>query len=297
MNRVFDYVACRSLAQAVDLLNQPGAIPFAGGTDILVAIREGKLRPKLLVDLKAIPELSDIRWADGMLRIGACTNINTLQTNNDIACHFPVLATAGLRFACYELRNRATIGGNIANAAPCAQTAPPLVVLDALVEVLSRAGRRLVPIQEFITGVSSTVLNPGELITALLLPAQPDDSSGIAVRAARVDGMDLASVHLAVQIRHLLDDANREVRFCFGSVTALPARYPDLEEVLSRTFLTRELIQTVSKAVAARIAPRKSSLRASPFYKKAIVGVLLAEALAKLLDNPALACSEEEPRW
>ncbi|MBN2053463.1 xanthine dehydrogenase family protein subunit M [bacterium] len=281
----FEYIACTNLEQAIELLQAAGSVAYAGGTDVLVAIRDGVLRPRLLVDIKPIPALNEITMEEDHLRIGATVTITALGSDPLVKRAIPVLAAASGNFGCFEIRNRATIGGNIANAAPCAQTAPALFVLDALVEIQGPAGRRCVPIASFITGVSKNTLEPGELITGLLVPHQPADSVGTSVRVARVGGMDLPAVNLAVHIIHPRHPENREIRFCVGSCAKVPLRPLHLEARLRCTPLTDDLLNEVAAEMRALITPRDNSLRASPHYKRHMIGVLLSRTIHDLLGN------------
>jgi CO/xanthine dehydrogenase FAD-binding subunit len=297
MKHGFTYQAVHSLDEALKCLGGSGCLPYAGGTDVLVGVRDGSLQPEKLIDIKPIPELRVIRWEDHHVRVGACVTINELGRSEVLAEHFTALAHAARKFGCFEIRHRATIGGNIANAAPCAQTAPPLAVLEAVVELRTNQGIRLVPFTEFITGVGKTILQPGELITAFLLPKQPAGTVGTALRVARVDGMDLPSVNLAVLVIDPRRPEARKVRFCLGSVATKPTRFPDLEERLSHRSLTSDLIVQVAADVADRISPRAGSLRASPFFKKTMAGLLLGKALAGLLQQPELSLLADGASW
>lgn len=164
--RTFEYLKPTSLQEALELLNHHGdrARIIAGGTDLMVLWKKRIVSPHYLISLRNISELNFIEYR-GDLKIGSATTHRTLELAPEIRDHFPVLADAVSNLGSIQVRNSATIGGNICNAAPSADTAPPLLVLDAEVHIVSTAGRRSVPIAEFFGGPSRTVLEPGEIVT------------------------------------------------------------------------------------------------------------------------------------
>ena len=176
MTHDFRYIRPKSLEQALDLLSKRGeeSCVFSGGTDLLVDIRAGLCKPDLLVDLKAIESLHHLSFDKGEgLGIGACVTINELIDNGAVQKHYTLLATAGKELATHQIRNRATVVGNVVTASPCGDMASPLLCLDAELVVLSKGGPKKICLAEFITGVKSTTLKPDEIVEKIVVPPSP----------------------------------------------------------------------------------------------------------------------------
>lgn len=196
----FGYRAPRSVAELLQILaDTEGAKLLAGGTDLLVELRNGVSRPKQLVDLKRIEGLGEIRWdeAEG-LSIGPAVTINQLLRSPIIAEHYPLLAACGRDLASHQIRNRATVIGNIVNASPCADMAPGLLCLQASAVIASTAGERVVPLGEFFTGVKRTVLAKEEFLSRVVVPAEAADGRGGYRKHKRIKGHDLGIVGVAM---------------------------------------------------------------------------------------------------
>ena len=145
---------------------------MAGGTDLLVKIKEGMIRPSRVIDMKGIPEMDGVILSKDELSIGFLTTIRTLETSHATWENVPLLAQAAGRLGSVQVRNRATIGGNLCNAAPSAETAPALLALEAQAEIYGKTGTRVVDLREFFSGPGSTILNEGEIINALKIRAR-----------------------------------------------------------------------------------------------------------------------------
>ena len=184
--QAFGYERPQTLDRAVALLDSygPDARPLAGGTDLIIGMRQRALLPKVVVDLKAVPELRpDIRLADGQLSVSADTVMSDLAADNRIRAQFPALAEAAAVVGAVQIRNRATLVGNICNASPAADTAPALLAYDALVVAFGPGGTRRIPIEAFFTGPGQTTLARGELVIAIELPV-PAAAGRVRVRPA-----------------------------------------------------------------------------------------------------------------
>jgi len=197
---MFDYLLPTTVAEACGYLAaHPQAQPLLGGTDLLVQLRNGKRQADCLVDLKAIPELAGITATDdGGVALGARVTLNEILASPLVAERYPVLTDALRRVAAYPVRNRATLAGNLVNASPAADSAPPLLVLDAAVELSGPAGSRTVPLAEFFLGPGRTALQPGEILTKVLIPGTFATWPGAYGRQARRRALDLAIVGVAV---------------------------------------------------------------------------------------------------
>ena len=197
----FDYVVPKSHAEASALLvASNGTVrPFMGGTDLLIRIRGGFVRPERVVDLKGLPGMRDIRLDEqGWLVIGAACTMNQVALHPRVQQHYDLLAQACNSVASYQLRNRATVGGNICNASPAADTAPALYCLDAVVELFGPGGARRVPIAEFFLGPGKATLRSGEFVTAIHLPPAPIDARGVFSKLGRTKVGDISMVSAAV---------------------------------------------------------------------------------------------------
>ena len=269
--------ACAALADDLD------AVALAGGTDLLVEMRSRAVEPTLVVDLKRLEGLRGIRRENGEVWIGALTTVTDLldapQLDGGLAC----LADAARVFACAEIRHRATLGGNLANASPGAEFCVPLVALDARVHVHGPEGQdRSLPIGEFLLGAKRTALAPGELVTGVSIPVDGGDLRSAYRRRSRTRGMDLAAVSLAVVVRDGDRPGRRRILLSMGAVEAVPPRVEAAERLLSRRPLDRSVIAEAGRALVEGIAPRTGSLRAEPAYKLAVLPVLLERILVDL---------------
>jgi CO/xanthine dehydrogenase FAD-binding subunit len=269
---------------------------LAGGTDLMIDLREGKIEPANLIDIKDIREMKGLSFQDDTLRIGALTTVTELNESEWAGDEFSILADAAVVFGCYEVRNRATVGGNIAHASPGAEFSSVLSVLDACVEIAcppqspdaDSDGFRRLPINEFVIGVGQTALRPGELLSAIHVkrPAEKGKWKAAYKRLSRTKGMDLASLNASVCVINPDTPDKREVRISLGAVARTPYRPVEAEKLLSNTEITIEITEKMRALIADSIAPRATSLRAGPEYKKAMSGQLVLDCLARIFDKP-----------
>jgi CO/xanthine dehydrogenase FAD-binding subunit len=235
------------------------------------------------VDIKKLEECRGIGWEDNHLSVGSLTTFNELLHSQIVQKHFSLLADAARVMGCYEIRERATIGGNVVNASPGAESGSPLAVLEAQVIVTGPQGDRQMPIGQFWRGVGETDLSQGELLTRILIPRLPSGARSAYLRRSRVQGMDLASVNVAVVVIHPQKVERREVRVAMGAVAPTPIRAGEVEALLQGREITSQLLTRMRKEIQKGLAPRATSLRASPAYKREMVGVLTEMALESLL--------------
>lgn len=196
----FMYRAPRSQDELLDLLaNEESVRLLAGGTDLMVEMRNGLTRPKLLADIKGVEGYREITWdPDSGLRIGPGVTINQLVGSPLVAQHYPLLVACGHDLASHQIRNRATVVGNVVNASPCADMAPGLLCTRTSAVIRSARGERVVPMSEFFTGVKRTVLQPDEVLAHLLVPAETAGGGGGYRKLKRIKGHDLGIVGVAV---------------------------------------------------------------------------------------------------
>ncbi len=280
----YRYVRPRTARKAAALLaSEPGARALAGGTDLLVEMRARNLRPGLIVDLKGIPRLRGVTRRKGQVRIGALTTVTDLLESPLIAGPLAALREAAAVFGCHEVRNRATVGGNLANASPGAEFTVPLMALDAEVELQGASGPpRLLPLAEFLLGPGRTALAPGELVLAVEIPAVDKRLRTAYRRRARTRGMDLAGVSLAVAARPGAAPGHWKVTVSMGAVAGVPPRPAAAEALLSGGPLDPARVKEAGRLLVADLAPRATSLRATPAYKLAVLPVMLERMLHDL---------------
>ncbi|HWR39091.1 MAG TPA: xanthine dehydrogenase family protein subunit M [Patescibacteria group bacterium] len=278
MLSTFSYVRPQSLETALEYLDKhPGTKILAGGTDLLVQLRRNLLNPDHVLDIKAIPEIRGHSYEAGRgLWIGAAMTVNEIVDNPLIREKFPALFQAAGALASYQIRNRATLVGNICNASPGADLPGPLLVYEAVVRIAGTHGRREVPLSEFFTGVKTTVLLPHELVTGIWLP-EPVAGFSIFYKQTRLKGHDLGIVAVTARATE-----SGRVFVALSAVAPTPIRLPVLEEKLSSRPLTPEIAVWASCEAGKMIQPI-SDVRSSARYRRHAAGVLLKRALLQLL--------------
>lgn len=197
----FEFVAPRDRGELLALLARHGraATLLAGGTDALVNIRGGMLRPQVVIDLKRVPGWDGIGWTDsGGLELRPGTTLNQVMFDDVVKRRFPLLVAGALDLASHQLRNRATVLGNIVNASPAADMAPALLCLGAVARIASARGVREVALKDFFTGVKRTCMEPDEMLEALVVPAAMADARGGYKKLKRINGHDLGIVGVAL---------------------------------------------------------------------------------------------------
>lgn len=284
----FDYVRPGNLAEALQILAQEGegAWPLAGGTSALVDVRAGSFRPRLLVDIGKLADLRFIRAMQGTMRIGAATTLTEIEQSPLVHQDVPMLAKAARSVGGPQTRNLATIGGNIAYASPGADLAPPLLALEANVELVSHEGTRNVPLTEFFVGPRKTVRKSHEIMTHLSFPIQGSAKGAFAKLGLR-KALAIALVCVGVVVE--TDAATNKItkaRVGLGAVAPTPLRATSVERVLEgRTFNKDVSKEEVLAAASQHVHSRSSSIRSSPEYRKEIAGVLVWRALEEALSQ------------
>jgi CO/xanthine dehydrogenase FAD-binding subunit len=271
----FAYARPAGLDEALDLLGRgPEARVLSGGTDLLVGIRKGTVRPSVVVDLKSVPELAGgITEVDGWLRVSASTVITDLVAHPLVTSRFPGLVEAALVVGSIQIRNRATLAGNVCNASPAADTVPPLLVHGAEVELVGDVGRRRVPLVEFLLGPGRTALGPGELVSALWLPIPSGPNGGAFGRITRRRGVDLATVNLACAVTH-----DGSATFAYGAVGPRAFVARDESGALADPGTDPDRRDELLRALAGEASPI-SNVRATREYRQDMLLVLSRRAL------------------
>jgi carbon-monoxide dehydrogenase medium subunit len=276
--RRFDYLAPRSLAEALEMLaDRPEAIPLAGGTDLLVQVKEGARLVETLLSLKRVPELRQSSY-NGALTLGSTVTVAQIAADTQVQRDFAALSMGAGLIGSVQIRNVATVGGNLCHAAPSADTAPPLLVLGAQAVIASTQGERTMPLDDFFLGPGRTALQPGELLKEIIVPQAADHSGSFYVRHTPRARMDLAVVGVAAALTLGADGAIADARLALGAVAPVPLRATAAEALLSGQTLTDELLREVSAAAAQEAEPI-DDLRASAEYRRHLVAVLTQRAL------------------
>ena len=277
----FEFRSPETLEEALKMLweKKEESAVLAGGTDLLVDMRSRIKRPKLLVDIKRIPELREISYnPETGLVIGAAITLNEILKDDTVRERYSLLQKAVSLMCDSILRNRATLVGNICNASPAADTAPPLLVLDAKVRIASVKGFREVKIEDFFKDVKRSCLEPWEMVTHVIVPDPPKESKGTYLKAGRTKE-DLAIVGVAALA---CKDDGKRVRIAYASVAPTPIRVREVEEMFAKEKPLPDLIEDVISVVKSRISPI-SDVRASAEYRLHLVEVLTRMALFEVL--------------
>ncbi len=274
--KAFEYHNPTSLKEAVSLLKTHGedAAILNGGTDLIVRMRDGHSAPKVVVDIKGIEELYKLDMTSRTCFIGACVLLNDLGMDEVVLKKYPYLAQAALSVGSKQVRNRATCIGNIVNASPLADTATPLLSLDAEVHIYGSEGTRTVPLKDFFVFVRKTILQQDEIVTGISFDNV--DTKGIFYKMSRRKEVDLSTVCSTVLMK------NDEYRISFGAVAPTPIRLFETEKYLQGTTLTEETIAKACEIANGEVAPI-SDLRASEEYRREMVQVMLGNSLKEWL--------------
>ncbi|MEA1871663.1 MAG: xanthine dehydrogenase family protein subunit M [Candidatus Bipolaricaulota bacterium] len=274
----FEYVRVESIAEGCSLLAEHAgnAAVLAGGTDLLVNIRNGTAPPNLLVDFKRIEELKAFLPDKGV--IGSSVPLNMIAEDRIIQERYRGLAEAAQNVGSYQIRNRATLAGNLCNASPAADMAPPLFVLNAHVTIAGPHGTRTLPVQDLFVGVKKNSLSPGEIIVSITLPPALPQVRTKFLKIQRIRGHDLAIINMA----GYLDIASGELRIAIGSCAVTPILLPSLDEPVNEDASIDALVEKLNALAQSAITPI-SDLRGSAEYRWAMVPVLLRKLMIALL--------------
>lgn len=278
----FDYLRPASYDEAVTMLLHHGseARLLMGGTDLFVRMRDGVLAPKALIDVKRLPGMKTIQFDPQRgLSIGAAVDMNAMARHPAVIEHYPLLTQAAQTVASYQLRARATLGGNLCNASPAADTAPSALVLEAWLIVFGPDGERAIPATEFFLGPSKNALKPGELVTRIEFPLMPAGWAGRYIKLGRNAAGDLAITGVAV-LGYPDSSAPSGCRFriALASVAPTPIRVPEAESRLANDPLSDATLDAAA-SLAQNTAKPISDVRASAAYRQAMVKNLTRRAL------------------
>lgn len=275
----FDYVKPASLDEALDILaeKKEKAKIYAGGTDLLVHLKMGKGDDmEIMLDINGIDELFGVTKTDKEVRIGGAEKIWVLETDPTIIELYPALSKAMSLMASISVRNMASIAGNFCNASPVADTVGPCMCYQGQVELKSKErGTRLVKAEEFFVGPGRTVIEPDEIVTAIILPIPKKDTGDSFTKISRVRP-DIAKISLTCVISRDGDKVDN-CRIAMGTVAPTPKYFDEISETLNGKKMTKKLIEETADALEAAIKPRKKSRSSTPEYKKAMTHLMAIE--------------------
>lgn len=286
--RKFEFSSPSSLAEGLKILAQSGpkAKVIAGGTDLVVQMKNKLAEPKQVISLLKIPELAGIKKRGKGVRIGALVRHATLENSPVLQDGWGILASAAHKVGSPQIRNLGTVGGNLCNASPAADTALPLLVLGAEVILSSKKRERRVPLDSFFTGPGVTVLRKDEILKEILVPPVPANSVWAHLKLGRRKSMDLALASVAVVLT-LNPETKicRRARIALGAVAPTPLRVRETEKFLEGKNLGEDVIREAGERAQKECRPI-SDVRASAEYRKEMVKVLVERAIKKSMGIP-----------
>jgi len=273
----FDYFSPKTLSEASEILskNNGDARMIAGGTDLLLKMKAGRLAPKAIVNIKRIPDLRGLTF-NSHLTMGALTTLEEIKGSPIIRQHYPALSEAAATMASVQIRNLATVGGNMCNAAPSADLAPILIALNAVAVIRGAKGERRVSLEEFFTGPGKSVLGVGELLVSLEVPKQ--EGRSIYLKHSPREHMDIAVVGVGIALQ------KNSARIVLGAVAPIPLRAKKAEEEVMSGSLTKERIERAAKIAAEESKPI-DDVRGSVWYRKKMVEVVVKRGLMELVNS------------
>ena len=276
----FEYYKPESVDEALALAEKYGerARFLAGGSDLLIKIKLLRVEPECLIDLTGIDELRGISINDEELRIGAATSLNEINSFPLIKKNYTGLFEATSEMATTQVRNNASIGGNVCNASPGADTVPPLLTLNAKVNLTTGSGKKTVPLEEFFTGPGKTILSLGDVLTSISMPSLSSNTGTSFIKISRTHS-DLPQLNAAAAIK-VENGICTGVRIALGAVAPAPFRAIRAENVLKNRKPDQNTFEEAAGVVAAEIKPR-TSIRSTEEYRKMVAPVIVKRALIK----------------
>ena len=284
----FDYEAPTSLAEALELMARPGEVrALSGGTDIIDQLKNNRRNADLVVDMKRVPQLSLIETNGSGLRIGAavsCTEVHNFTADSG---GYPALTESTELVGSVHIQNRASVGGNVCNAAPSADTIPSLLIHEAIAHTASASGEREIPLIDFFAGPGQTVLEKGEILKEVVLPTPSENTASAYLRFIPRNEMDIAVAGVGSLVE--VDPSTnvvKKARIALASVAPTPVRAYTAEEYLEGKEITPETINEAAK-IAVQSAVPITDVRGSAEYRKELVKVLTKRTLNICLERLA----------
>lgn len=286
----FEYLKPTSLDEAISLFESHGETAkfIAGGTDVITKIKEKKIAPHYLISLRHLPDLAGIqRDSEGVLRLGALTTHRMLERSALIQKHYPAIFDAVQNIGSVQVRNVATIGGNVCNAVPSADGVIPLLTLGAHLTLVGPKGKRSLPLKSFFLGPGQTFMDHGEILTEFFIPPLLPRTSGAYIKHTRREAMELPILGVGMGLS-LADDLKTclKVRIGLGVAAPTPIRALQAEEYLTGKEVNTETLTEVGR-LAAKETRMRDSIRGQAWYRREMVGVLINRLGMKCLERIA----------
>jgi CO/xanthine dehydrogenase FAD-binding subunit len=286
--QAFDYVAPGTVQEAVAVLAKhgPAARVLAGGTDLIIQAREGRRDVAVMVDVKGIAELTALTLnADGSLRVGAATSCSKIYHDAEVARRFPALIDSAALIGGIQIQSRASLGGNLCNSGPAGDSIPTLIALGATCDITGPNGSRTVPVEDFCTAPGRNVLQSGEMLVALNIPAPAPHSGAAFERFIPRNEMDIAVVNAAANVT-LSDDGQtfHSARIAIGAVAPTPLYVEGAGAALAGLLVSPENIEKACEAARAAATPI-TDMRGSIDQRKHLVGVLVRRTINKAVER------------
>lgn len=281
----FNYVAPTSIGEAVAVLKEQGANArlLAGGTDLLINMRVGRRKPAVVVDGKGIAELNELKVGAKGLTIGAAVSCKTIYENDAIARDYPALIDSVSLIGGIQIQGRASLGGNLCNAAPSGDAIPTLMALGAIANVIGPNGERQIPVDKFCTGPGKSALSDNELLVSIFIPAPVAGGGAFFLRFIPRNEMDIAVVNAAVAV--VMDgDTVKSARIAIGSCAPTPILATKAGALLAGNAVSDGLLQRVGDAASDATTPI-SDMRGTAKYRKHLARVLTKRAVLGAIDR------------
>lgn len=274
----FEYLLPRTIEEAVSYASEhKDAKMLFGGTDLMILINRRIITPGYVIDLSRVKGFGALEYdAKTGLRMGAGCTLRTIENSEAVKENYPVLVDAMKVIASVQIRNMASIGGNLCNASPAADTAPPLLVLGAEVTIVGKQGERSMPLESFFLGPRKTALQPGEILKEVRIPPSPPDTGASFVKIGRTP-TDISKVGVAVLLT-MKGKVCQEIRIALGSVGPTPMRAKKAEEALRGKEVTPELVEKVASLASDEAKPI-TDIRSTAVWRKRVTGHLVKSLL------------------
>jgi CO/xanthine dehydrogenase FAD-binding subunit len=287
----FDYRAAKSVEELIFLLSEVERRVkiLAGGTDLLIQLREGKTEAGLLVDIKKIPQLTSVVYNPQQgLHIGAAASCYQVCHNEAVRQHYPGLVDAISLVGGVQIQNRASIGGNLCNASPAADTIPALIVHEGRCLINGPAGKRSIAAEQFCTGPGTTILQAGEFLEAIEVPPPKDHFGAHYLRFIPRNEMDIAVVGVGVSVTLNENHSHfKTVRLALAAVAPIPLYIPEAGDMLAGKEVTPQAVQEATRFAQATIRPI-SDLRGTAEHRRQLSAVLTRRAFEKAIERARL---------
>ena len=279
-----EYIAPATLEDALGIKQKHGAHArvIAGGTDLILGLRDKAFSARLLVDLRQV-SLGTISCNAGELRLGAYVSLSQMLANTEIAALFPALHEACRAFAGPPIRNRATLGGNLVNASPAADLVPPLMAYDADIVLARASGDRVLPLTEFFSGPGRTVMEPDEILTEIRLPLMPPGTAATFSKLGQRRSMAISVVSLSTRLTLRAAGTVSDARIVLGAVAPTVIRAFAAEGILAGNELTNDRVDRAARAASRESSPI-TDVRATRDYRRRMTQVLVRRALLATWD-------------